>query len=111
MLVASSSSSSHANTPSKGWRILSALAYATLAALLMLQPELAMAQLEKGTNTAQAFKDWLWIIIPIVGLISAGIIGILYSFDVIRKETAYQWAVGIVFAGAIAGGIIKLVFG
>jgi len=29
---------------------------------------------------------------------------------VIRKETAYQWAVGMVFAGAIAGGIIKLLF-
>ncbi|CAO3957946.1 hypothetical protein [Achromobacter mucicolens] len=109
MLVASSSS--HINTASKGWRMLTALAYASLAVLLLLQPELAMAQLEKGTNTAQAFKDWLWIIIPIVGLISAGFIGILYSFDVIRKETAYQWAVGMIFAGAIAGGIIKLVFG
>ncbi|WBX89182.1 TrbC/VirB2 family protein [Achromobacter mucicolens] len=108
MFVASSSS--HIKTPSKGWRMLAALAYATLAVLLLLQPELAMAQLEKATQTTQALKDWLWVIIPVIGLISAGIIGILYSFDVIRKETAYQWAVGIVFAGAIAGGIIKLVF-
>ncbi|PJI51610.1 hypothetical protein CTI14_56890 [Methylobacterium radiotolerans] len=68
----------------------------------MLQPELAMAQLEKATSATQALKDWLWLIIPVIGLISAGIIGILYSFDVIRKETAYQWAVGMVFAGAIA---------
>lgn len=104
------SSSFHANTPSKNWRMLTALAYAALAVLLLLQPELAMAQLEKATQTTQALKDWLWVIIPVIGLISAGIIGILYSFDVIRKETAYQWAVGIVFAGAIAGGIIKLVF-
>jgi len=103
-------SPSRINTPSKGWRMLAALAYATLAALLMLQPELAMAQLEKATTVTQALKDWLWIIIPVIGLISAGIIGILYSFDVIRKETAYQWAVGMVFAGAIAGGIMKLLF-
>lgn len=108
MFVASSSS--HIKTPSKGWRMLTALAYATLALLLVLQPELAMAQLEKATSTAQALKDWLWLIIPVIGLISAGFVGILYSFDVVRKETAYQWAVGMVFAGAIAGGIIKLLF-
>lgn len=95
----------------KSCRTLVALAYATLALLLLLQPELAMAQFEKATTTVQKIKDWLWLIIPVIGLISAGIIGILYSFDVIRKETAYQWAVGIVFSGAIAGGIIKLVFG
>ncbi|MCD0501370.1 TrbC/VirB2 family protein [Achromobacter sp. MY14] len=92
-------------------RAVAALAYATLAVLLLLQPELAMAQFEKATTTVQKIKDWLWLIIPVIGLVSAGIIGILYSFDVIRKETAYQWAVGIVFSGAIAGGIIKLVFG
>ena len=95
----------------KSRRTLVALAYATLALLLLLQPELAMAQFEKATTTVQKIKDWLWLIIPVIGLVSAGIIGILYSFDVIRKETAYQWAVGIVFSGAIAGGIIKLVFG
>ncbi|KRA01233.1 MULTISPECIES: TrbC/VirB2 family protein [Achromobacter] len=95
----------------KSCSTLVALAYATLALLLLLQPELAMAQFEKATTTVQKVKDWLWLIIPVIGLVSAGIIGILYSFDVIRKETAYQWAVGIVFSGAIAGGIIKLVFG
>ena len=108
MFVASSSSD--INTPSKGWRMLTTLAYASLAVLLMLQPELAMAQLEKATSTVQALKDWLWLIIPVIGLISAGIVGILYSFDVVRKETAYQWATGMAFAGAIAGGIIKLLF-
>ncbi|MNV47348.1 TrbC/VIRB2 family protein [compost metagenome] len=109
MFVASKSS--HIATQSTAWRTFYALAYATLAVLLLLQPELAMAQFEKATTTVQKIKDWLWLIIPVIGLVSAGIIGILYSFDVIRKETAYQWAVGIVFAGAIAGGIIKLVFG
>lgn len=108
MFIASKSAS--VATQSKAWRTFCALAYATLAVLMLLQPELAMAQFEKATSAAQAFKDWLWIIIPVVGLISAGIIGILYSFDVIRKETAYQWAVGMIFAGAIAGAIIKLLF-
>lgn len=109
MFIASKSPSN--TTQSTAWRMCCALAYASLAVLLLLQPELAMAQFEKATKTAQAFKDWLWLIIPIVGLISAGIVGILYSFDVVRKETAYQWAVGMIFAGAISGAIIKLVFG
>lgn len=85
------------------------LAYLALAVLL-LQPDLAMAQFDKATKAAQSVKDWLWIIIPVLGLVAGGIIGLLYAFDVIRKETAYQWAVGIIFAGAIAGGVIKLVF-
>ena len=99
------------NSQKNSRRMLAALAYATLAVILLAQPEIAMAQFEKATTTVQKFKDWLWLIIPVIGLISAGFVGILYSFDVVRKETAYQWATGMIFAGAIAGGIIKLVFG
>ena len=109
--MTAASNMSPADSQPKSRHTLVALAYATLAVLLLLQPELAMAQFEKATTTVQKIKDWLWLIIPVIGLVSAGIIGILYSFDVIRKETAYQWAVGIVFSGAIAGGIIKRVFG
>lgn len=105
-----SSKAPRLNTSPTAWRTLRAIANIAVVALLLLQPELAMAQFERATRTAQAVKDWIWLIIPVIGLISAGIIGVLYSFDVIRKETAYQWAVGMIFAGAIAGGIMGLLF-
>lgn len=87
---------------------LSAIAF--LAVSLFALPAPALAQLTKATSTVTKLKDWLWVILPVVCLIAGGIIGLLYSFDVIRKETAYQWVVGVVFAGAIAGGIIELAF-
>jgi hypothetical protein len=73
-------------------------------------PTPAIAQLAKATTVVTKVKEWLWVILPVICLIAGGICGLLYSFDVIRKETAYQWAAGVTFAGAIAGGIIELVF-
>ncbi|BEG77412.1 MULTISPECIES: TrbC/VirB2 family protein [Achromobacter] len=78
--------------------------------LLIALPVPAFAQLTKATSAVTKLKDWLWVILPVICLIAGGICGLLYSFDVIRKETAYQWAAGVTFAGAIAGGIIELVF-
>lgn len=91
-------------------RSLAMAAVAVLAFSQFALPAPALAQLAKATSTTTKVKDWLWIILPVVCLIAGGIIGMLYSFDVIRKETAYQWVVGVVFAGAIAGGIIELAF-
>ncbi|MNU90974.1 hypothetical protein D3C71_808540 [compost metagenome] len=109
-MIVACPSASRTDAPSKTWRTLAALAYASLAMLLLLQSDLAMAQLEKATTAATAFRTWLWVIIPVLGLIAGGFIGVLYAFDVVRKETAYQWGVGIAFSGAIAGGVIKLLF-
>lgn len=91
-------------------RNLTLLASALLVFALFALPTPVFAQLTKATSAVQKLKDWLWIILPVVCLIAGGICGLLYSFDVIRKETAYQWALGVTFAGAIAGGIIELVF-
>lgn len=90
-------------------RYLPILAYAALI-VVTIQPEIATAQFTKATSAVESFKAWLWIIMPVLGLVAGGFVGLLYAFDVIRKETAYQWAIGIIFAGAIASGIVKLVF-
>ena len=95
-------------------RMLAVLAQIAVFATVFLLPELALAAdsggLEKATAAANTVQAWVWIVIPVVGLIAGGIVGLLYAFDVVRKETAYQWVMGIIFAGAIAGGIIKTVF-
>ncbi|MEE9937522.1 MAG: TrbC/VirB2 family protein [Achromobacter xylosoxidans] len=87
------------------------LGYLALAVLLFLHPEPAFAQLEKGTNALQSFKDWLWLIIPICATIIGALIGLAYSGDLVRKDTAIQWGVGVVFAGAVVGGFIKYFWG
>jgi hypothetical protein len=91
-------------------RPLSLLIYFSLAILMMLHPDPAMAQLAKVQSAAETFRDWLWVLLPVAALIIAGVLGLLYSAEVIRKETLIQWGGGIIFAGALAGGIIKLFF-
>lgn len=87
------------------------LGYLALAALLFLHPDPAFAQLEKGRSALQSFKDWLWLIIPICASIIGALIGLAYSGDLVRKDTAIQWGVGVVFAGAVVGGFIKYFWG
>lgn len=87
------------------------LGYLALAVLLLLHPEPAFAQLEKGTNALQKLKDWLWLIIPICATMIGGLIGLAYASDLVRKDTAIQWGVGVVFAGAVVGGFIKYFWG
>lgn len=91
-------------------RLFSLAANIALIALMLLHPDLAMAQLAKVTQAADTFRDWLWVLIPVAALIIAGVLGLLYSMEVIRKDTLIQWAGGVIFAGALAGGIIKLFF-
>ena len=91
-------------------RLLSLAANIALVALMLLHPDLAMAQLAKVQSAAESFRDWLWVLIPVAALIIAGVLGLLYSMEVIRKDTLIQWGGGVIFAGALAGGIIKLFF-
>jgi len=119
MRIAPSSTSqpslSLATTPGPSFRRspqqLQVLAYLALAVLLLLHPDPAFAQLEKGTSALQNFKDWLWLIIPICATMIGGLIGLAYASDLVRKDTAIQCGVGVVFAGAIAGGFIKYFWG
>ncbi|WP_063588608.1 TrbC/VirB2 family protein [Achromobacter ruhlandii] len=91
-------------------RPLTLLAYFAMATFMLVLPEAAFAQFEKGTKGLQTFYDWLWLIIPICAAIVGVLIGVAYSADLIRKDTAMQWGVGVVFAGAVVGGFIKLFF-
>ena len=91
-------------------RPLFLLTYLLMATFMVLHPDPAMAQLAKVQSAAETFRDWLWVLLPVAALIIAGVLGLLYSAEVIRKETLIQWGGGIIFAGALAGGIIKLFF-
>lgn len=109
-LPASSLTSPGTSTPPTSQSVM-VLGYLAVAALLLLHPDPAFAQLEKGTSALQNFKDWLWLIIPICATMIGGLIGLAYASDLVRKDTAIQWGVGVVFAGAIAGGFIKYFWG
>ncbi|WP_053243770.1 MULTISPECIES: TrbC/VirB2 family protein [unclassified Achromobacter] len=97
-------------TSQRSSRPFALLPYFALGALLLVHPDLAFAQLEKVQAAAENFRDWLWLVIPVIALIIAGALGLAYSAEVIRKDQLIQWAGGVVFAGALAGGLIKLIF-
>ena len=91
------------------------LSLALLGALVLnLVPLNAFAQslggLDKGTSNLELFREWLWLIIPIVCTIAGLIMGAFYSADVIRKDTLIQWGGGVFFAGVIVGAVIKIFF-
>lgn len=94
-------------------RIIALTALVLFIALLLSVPELSWAQtggLDKTKTTFEKLRDWLWVIIPIICLCIGGVLGVLHSADIIRKDTLYQWIGGVIFAGVAAGGIIELVF-
>ncbi len=99
------------NTSNRYWYMLIALA---IACALLLMPGLSLAQaaggLEKGTNAAEQFREWLWLIIPIACTIAGLILAFMYSADLIRKDTLWQWGGGVFFGGILVGAIIKLFF-
>src|SRR5690554_2495160 len=58
-----------------------------------------LARAQTGLNT---LLSSLKIIVPIVAVIALILIGLLYAADMIRKETMWNWAVGIVVADSAA---------
>ncbi|AEC18860.1 hypothetical protein PT7_0320 [Pusillimonas sp. T7-7] len=93
------------------WFLFIALA---VACALLLIPGISLAQvgggLEKGTDAAEQFREWLWLIIPIACTIAGLILAFMYSADLIRKDTLWQWGGGVFFGGILVGAIIKLFF-
>lgn len=91
-----------------------ALLLLAVTCLFFLLPEPALAQvsggLQKSVTIMEQLKEYAWLIIPIVCLISGGIAGAAYGMDLIRKDTLWMWLGGTVFAGLIAGGVVELVF-
>lgn len=90
------------------------LAFVAFTLFVLSMPDLAWAQasggLAKATNSMTKIKDWIWLILPIACVIAGALVGAAYSLDMIRKDDLYKWVGGIIFAGAVAGGIIELVF-
>src|SRR5690606_10322600 len=68
------------------------LLFSTVAlCALMFLPSVSWAQvgggLQRSVTVVERLREWAWLIIPIVCLISGGIAGVLYSMDIIRKDT------------------------
>lgn len=90
---------------------LPAIAFGAIACLLLLAaPGPAFAQLAKATTGASELQSWLRVIVPVVCICAGLVIGLLYSNDLIRKDTLYQFLGGVAFAGAIGMGIVELFF-
>lgn len=66
--------------------------------------------LDQTVSIFETLREYAFLIIPVICLISGGAAGLFYSLDVIRKETLYSWIGGTLFAGLISAGIVKLVF-
>lgn len=74
-------------------------------AMLMFANAAVQAQtggLTRATTGLNSLLSSLKIIVPIVAVIALILIGLLYAADMIRKETMWNWAVGIVVAGSAA---------
>lgn len=66
--------------------------------------------LTRARTALEKFRDNITLIIPIVAIIACALIGLLYAADMIRKETMWNWMVGIVIAGS-AAELVALLFG
>lgn len=85
---------------SKFKRIANALAIAYVT------PSIAFAQaaggLKKTETALTTLKDNLYIILPIAAVIIGVIIAILYAAEIMRKDDAVRWGIGVLLAGSIA---------
>ncbi|WP_336579319.1 conjugal transfer protein [Alcaligenes sp. CHO6] len=75
------------------------------AIVAMLTTNMAYAQaiggLNKAKTTLEALRDALIIILPIACVIAGLVIWVLYSAEVMRKEDATRWAIGVIGAGSV----------
>lgn len=80
--------------------------------LAMFTPALAMAQaaggLKKTETALTTLKDNLYIILPIAAVIIGVIIAILYAAEIMRKDDAVRWGIGVLLAGSIAEIVVLL---
>ncbi|KOF52966.1 hypothetical protein AD428_16725 [Achromobacter sp. DMS1] len=85
----------------------SATLYAVRVVLHDADPERLNAALAKRMADAGSFFENEPVVVD-ASRVDA--LGLAYSAEVIRKDQLIQWAGGVVFAGALAGGLIKLIF-
>src|SRR5690606_22326065 len=84
----------------------------TTAWLLMGIHHAALAQsiggLSRAQSTLQTLKDNLDVILPIAAIIIGVIIFVLYSAEVMRKDDAIRWGIGVLLAGSAAELVMLL---
>lgn len=80
--------------------------------LLMGIHQAALAQsiggLSRAQSTLQTLKDNLDVILPIAAVIIGVIIFVLYSAEVMRKDDAIRWGIGVLLAGSAAELVMLL---
>lgn len=80
--------------------------------LLMGIHQAALAQsiggLSRAQSTLQTLKDNLDVILPIAAIIIGVIIFVLYSAEVMRKDDAIRWGIGVLLAGSAAELVMLL---
>lgn len=68
----------------------------------------SMGGLSRAQTTLQTLKDNLDVILPIAAVIIGVIIFVLYSAEVMRKDDAIRWGVGVLLAGSAAELVVLL---
>lgn len=58
--------------------------------------------LQRAQSTLETLKSNLDIILPIAAVIIGVIIFVLYSAEVMRKDDAIRWGIGVLLAGSVA---------
>lgn len=84
----------------------------TTAALLFSIHQATSAQsiggLSRAQTTLQTLRDNLDVILPIAAIIIGIIIFVLYSAEVMRKDDAIRWGIGVLLAGSAAELVVLL---
>jgi len=82
------------------------------AALLFGIQHAAFAQsiggLSRAQTTLQTLRDNLDVILPIAAVIIGVIIFVLYAAEVMRKDDAIRWGIGVLLAGSAAELVVLL---
>ncbi|HEX7387613.1 MAG TPA: TrbC/VirB2 family protein [Castellaniella sp.] len=68
----------------------------------------SMGGLSRAKTTLQTLKDNLDVILPIAAVIIGVIIFVLYSAEVMRKDDAIRWGIGVLLAGSAAELVVLL---
>jgi hypothetical protein len=68
----------------------------------------SLGGLSRARTTLQTLKDNLDIILPIAAVIIGVIIFVLYSAEVMRKDDAIRWGIGVLLAGSAAELVVLL---
>ena len=64
--------------------------------------------LSRARTTLQTLSDNLDIILPIAAVIIGVIIFVLYAAEVMRKDDAIRWGIGVLLAGSAAELVVLL---